>query len=84
MFLIFLVFVLGKKNNHFNSLKYQDYPIEESAVTAAEEIIRIKSLMTDETGADFKVANNRKLLHLISYKTRSFIGEVLTESREQG
>ena len=61
MFLMLLVFVIGKKKNYFKSLKFRDSPSEESAVTA-EEITRLKSLMTDQTGADFKVVNSRILI----------------------
>ena len=55
MILIFLVFVLGKKNDYFKSLKGREYPREESTVAAAE-ITHLKSLMKDKTGANFKVS----------------------------
>ena len=57
MFLIFIVFVLGKKNNYFKSLKNRDHPREVSG----DEITYLKSLMTDQTGADFKVVIIRRL-----------------------
>ena len=57
MFLIFIVVVLGKKNNYFKSLKNRDNPRE----VFADEITHLKSLMTDQTGADFKVVISRIL-----------------------
>ena len=57
MFLIFIVVVIGKKNNCFKSLKRRDNLREVSA----DEITHLKSLMTDHTGADFKVVISRRL-----------------------
>ena len=54
MLLILLVFFLGKKKDFFMTLKYRDYPIKESTV-AASEITHLKSLMTEQTEAKFKV-----------------------------
>ena len=57
MFLIFVVVVLGKKNNYFKSVKNRDNPREVSN----DEITYLKSLMTDQTGAYFKVVISGKL-----------------------
>ena len=59
MFLIFVVVVLGKKNNYFKSVKNRDNPREVSN----DEITYLKSLMTDQTGADFKVVISRRLFY---------------------
>ena len=83
MLLILLVFFLGKKKDYFKTLKYRDYPKEESTF-ATSEITHLKSLMTEQTEAKFKVELRWGFLwNDISNCCVIFLVEVLTESHGQ-
>ena len=77
MFLVLLLFALVKKKEYFKCRKHPNNPHDMATVGA--EVLKLRTLMTDKSGVNFKVSSevNANLLNLLYANFRIFTLNVM-------